>query len=150
MLADIKTLQQTDAHALEVFLVLNYGEGNRQLARDYITCMFSNDYRRPTFIIAKEDNTIIGAAAYTEEFFSLQTWGISWVSVHSNHRNAGIGQRLVEECLRQIAEKAQQAVTVILATFPNKTRLYEKIGFVKGVDDHTGGAIMTKVLNVSH
>ncbi len=131
---------------LEEFLVFNNGESVRELAHKYISCMFSNDYRKPTFIIATKNNEIIGAAAYSEELFTTRTWGISWVSVHPDNRNQGIGQKLVEACLEKIKEEAQQSVTVILGTYPDKTRLYEKLGFKKAGQDEEGGSYMLKIL----
>ncbi len=133
---------------LEEFLVFNNGESVRELAHKYISCMFSNDYRKPTFIIALKDNKIIGTAAYSEEIFTVNTWGISWVSVHPEHRNQGIGQQLVETCLTKIKEEAKQSVTAILGTYPNKTRLYEKAGFKKAGQDEEGGSYMLKILKI--
>jgi hypothetical protein len=35
--------------------------------------------RKPTFILAIDKDEIIGTAAYTEELFTTDTWGIGWV-----------------------------------------------------------------------
>jgi len=142
----IRTAREADKQKLEEFLVFNNGEKNRKLANEYITSMFSNDYRKPTFIIAETNETIIGAAAFSEELFTTGTYGISWVSVHKDQRKQGIGQRLVEECLEHIRSKASKTVTVILGTYPDKTQLYERIGFVEMRKDHHGGSFMMKTL----
>jgi predicted N-acetyltransferase YhbS len=142
----IRTAIESDKHALEEFLVFNNGERNRKLANEYITCMFSNDYRKPTFVVAEIDGNIIGAAAFSEELFTVGTWGISWVSVHQEHRSQGIGQKLVEACLGGIQVKVSKNVTVILGTYPDKTELYERLGFVEMRKDHDGGSFMMKTL----
>jgi len=136
-----------DAELLEDFLVFNNGESNRRLARKYINCMFSNDYRRPIFLVAIEEGKIIGAAAYSEELFSDCIWGISWVSVHLEKRNRGLGKSLVEECLESIKKNAGKTVTVILATYSEKIGLYEKMNFQISGYDHEG-CFMTKILRV--
>jgi len=142
----IRLARVEDSKTLEDFLAYNNGEENRRLAQLYIQCMFSHDYRRPTFLIAESNNDIIGCAAYSEEFFTVQTWGISWVSVHPSWRGRGIGGSLVEECLSGILSQAKRTVTVILATYPGKTRLYERHGFVSAGADHEGGSYMLKIL----
>jgi len=139
---------EKDGEELEEFLVFNNGESNRVLAQDYIQSCFSTDYKRPTFIIAHNaDHQIIGAAAYSEELFTVGVWGISWVSVHKDYRSQGIGQALVEECIEHIRQAAKKTVTVILATYPQKTELYERSGFVHSGKDHEGGSFMTKVIH---
>ena len=143
----LRLARKTDQEDLENFLVFNNGEENRKLAQEYIKSSFSSDYRHPVFIIACNlDNQIIGAAAYSEEFFTVDTWGISWVSVHENYRSQGIGYSLVERCLEHITKAARKTVTAILATYPGKTELYERLGFVHAGKDHEGGTFMTKIV----
>jgi ribosomal protein S18 acetylase RimI-like enzyme len=109
--------------------------------------MFSENYRRPIFIlICNQSGKIIGGAAVSEEFFTVDVWGISWVSVHPAYRNKGLGQKLMEHCMQEISNRAGKTVSVILATYPNKTRLYERLSFVKAGQDHEGGYFMTKIL----
>lgn len=142
----IREASSQDKHSLEEFLVENSAEEDRPLAQAYIKTMFSNDYRRPVFIIFEEDNEIIAAAAYSEEFFTVGVWGISWVCVRQDKRNKGIGQKIMNECLSRISQKAQKKVTVILNTYPDKTGLYDKLGFVPGGKDHEGGSLMLKYI----
>ena len=133
---------------LESFLALVYGEDYRGLANSYIACMFSDDFRRPTFVIALSDSKIVRAAAFSEEFFTVNVWGISWVSVHPDYRKRGIGQALVKKCIDEIKRKAKPSVTCILATYPEKTKLYERMGFKTSTYDAESGAIMS--LSLSH
>jgi hypothetical protein len=75
-----------DARKLEDFLASNGGERLRTLARQYIVSSFSDDFRRPSFIVAVNATYIVGCAAFSEQMFSMQTWGIHWVHVHVSHR----------------------------------------------------------------
>jgi N-acetylglutamate synthase-like GNAT family acetyltransferase len=136
--------QKNDAQDLIEFLVYNNGEGNRPLAVKYVDCCFSNDYRKPSFLIHEQDNKIIGAAAFSEELFTVGTSGISWVSVHKNFRNQGIGESLVNACLSNIQGIIDDEAFVILGTYPNKTGLYDKVGFQNIHHDDKHGAFMIK------
>lgn len=141
----LRLAEEIDKAALEAFLVFNNGKDNRELAHEYTKSCFSNDYRRPVFIIAcNGENKIIGAAAYSEELFTVDVWGISWVSVHEDYRSQGIGQALVEKCIESIRSVANKTVTVILSTYPGKTKLYERCGFIKAGHDHEGGCFMIR------
>ena len=94
-------------------------------------------------MIYKKDKELIGAVAFSEELFTVNTWGISWVSVHPEYRNQGIGQQLVRNCINQISELIKNKSTVILATYPGKTGLYKKLGFENSATDHENGVFMT-------
>lgn len=94
-------------------------------------------------MVYHKENKIIGAAAFSEELFTTHTWGISWVSVSEKHRNQGIGGILVKSCLQEIAKNIDKKATAILLTYPDKTKLYEKIGFKGKTEDHEGGLFLT-------
>lgn len=143
---DIRPARFDEAQALEDFIVSIDGEKNRSLANSYITCAFSDDFRRPTYLIACLNNKIIGAASFSEELFTVNCWGISWVCVDEKYQNQGIGQKIVESALEHIRRAANKKVSVILATYPGKTRLYEKCGFGFAGYDYEGGSFMTKVV----
>lgn len=144
----ISPVQLAEHTELRDFLASVFGADYSKLAGSYIDCMFSNDFRKPTFLVMRHAASgIIGCAAYTEELFTVGVWGISWVAVNQAHRNKGFGAQLLNACLSGIAAKSDQnPVTVILATYPEQTRLYEKLGFVNSGQDAQGGAFMTKVL----
>ncbi len=144
---DIRKALKEDTDSLHAFLVSVFGDKVAKLAEGYLNCMFSNDYRRPTFIIATTDNgKIIGAAAYSEEFFTVNLWGISWVSVDEDHRRKKIGTKLVEHCLKEITEVTDKSVTVILDSYPEKADVYKNLGF-KGIgQSHSGSNLMIKYL----
>lgn len=135
-----------EANKLEDFLASNGGEQLRALARQYIVSAFSTDFRRPSFIVAVHANEIMGCAAYSEQMFSMQTWGIHWVHVHSSYRRQGLGQRLVECCIDQIVTNGGEPVSIILATYPNGAKLYERSGFQKAAQNCQGGWFMVKNL----
>ena len=90
----IRPAVAADALGLEDFLASNGGEKLRSLAREYITCAFSTNFRKPSFLVAVDQSNIVGCAAYSEQMFSMQTWGIHWVHVHASRRKRGLGQQL--------------------------------------------------------
>jgi len=138
----IRYALETDRQTLEDFLVFNGGEQWRLLAKEYIACMFSRDFRRPYFVVAEENDKLVGSAAFSEELFTVGIWGISWVNVHTSYRNKGLGEKLVRFCMDEIKIKTKDAVTIILNTYPDKTALYDKMGFIPAAKDHEGGSLM--------
>lgn len=143
---EITQATSLDKKELEDFLAVVNGDEHKILAHDYVNAMFSQEYRRPTFLVAKQEGTLVGAAAYSEELFTTGVWGISWVSVREDQRNKGIGQALIEKCCEAIADQASKKVTVLLATYPDKTGLYDRTGFEPLGLDHEGGSFMKKTV----
>lgn len=139
----LSILEKHDQKNLENFFSSVNGDTYKILAKNYIQTMFSEDFRKPTFIVCNNNKKIIGAAAFSEEFFTVNTWGISWVSVDKHHRNKGLGQKLVKACLDEISKRIQTPSTVILLTYPNKTSLYEKLGFRGQTQDCDGGLFLS-------
>lgn len=142
----IRHAQKEEAEDLESLLCDVYGNEFRNLAKSYINAMFSDDFRKPNFLIALDSEKIIGTASYSEELFSVEVWGISWVGVLSNYRHHGIGESLINECITQIKKKILSPATVILRTYPYQTGLYDKTGFTVSGADHEGGQFMTKTI----
>jgi predicted N-acetyltransferase YhbS len=146
----IRPVEFHEAGKLEEFLIAHAGDRFAQMAHDYVTCMFSNDYRHPTFLIATEGDDIIGCAAYSHEFFTLlPAWGISWVNVRADRRNRRLGQALIDACVDGIAAQSKEA-TILLATLPGKSALYERSGFIKCGTDHAGGWLMVRTLKADN
>ncbi len=103
----IRELQQSESKALEEFLTLVFGESECQLARNYIDCMFSSYFRKPVFLVAVDGRErIMGAASYTEELFTVATWGVSWVAVGREYQGQGLGAALLRECESAILTNA--------------------------------------------
>ena len=140
----IRPVLTDEANRLEDFLASNGGENLRSLARQYIAISFSNEFRKPTFIVAVNATYIVGCAAYSEQMFSMQTWGIHWVHVHVSHRHRGLGQKLVECCIDKIDAMGNEPISIILATYPNGAALYERSGFEKATQNCQGGWFMVK------
>jgi len=140
----IKLAIQDQSENLIKFLVDVNGKENDRLAREYVSCCFSNDYRKPIFVTYELDGEIVGAAAFSQELFTTGTWGISWVCVKESHRGSGVGRSLVNYCLKQISKNIDNEVFVILGTYPNKTGLYDRTGFNEVFKDDAHGSFMMK------
>jgi len=104
--------------------------------------------RKPRFVMATTPNDeIVGAMCFNEEFFSIDTWGISWLNVHENYRLQGIASQMIKLAVSEIQKCLNgKKGTLILVTYPQNTKLYEKFGFEVIGQDHENDSIMTKVL----
>ena len=140
----IRYAKESEASELINFLVHVNGEKNDKLAREYVSCCFSNDYRKLNFVVCELEGSIVGAVAYSQELFTTGTWGVSWVCVDENHRSRGIGEELVNYCLNEISKIIEDEAFVILGTYPNKTGLYDKTGFFEVHKDDGHGSFMMK------
>ncbi len=67
----IRYALEKERETLINFLVDVNGEENDIFAREYVECCFSNDYRKPHFLICEINNRIIGAAAYSQELYNF-------------------------------------------------------------------------------
>lgn len=143
---DISALKPEEKIPLEDFFATVFGEEFRSMAREEIARSFSDEFARRCFVIARSESGIIGAAAFGREMFTTDIWGISWVAVHPDCRNQGVGQQIIETCIREIATRINRPSTAILATIPGKSGLYEKTGFSGSTTDHEDGRIMTKIV----
>ena len=139
--------KQDDAPLWEFMTEHNYYEGGdriKPMARDYLDAAFSDEYRKPTFLVGMDGDTIVACGAYTEEYFTVDVWGISWVTVAPEYRRKGIGTKITAALCDHIREAAGKDVTILLNTYPGKTKLYERCGFEGGGQDHCGGTFMVK------
>ncbi len=146
---DIRLAIPADAEAMVGFFAKEGAADYFELTKAYIKAGFSKDFRRPTFLLALIDDQIVGTASYSEELFTIETWGISMVQVAASMQRQGIGEKLVTACLKYISEAAGKTVTAILNTYPNKTSLYDRLGFTKAGQDHTGGWYMIRKVEMN-
>lgn len=142
----IRQATPSDTEELVQLFISVFDEDIEILARKCIAIMKSDDFYKATFIVAERDGKIIGSCAYSEEMFTMDVWGISWVAVLPPFQGEGLGQSLIENCENEIIKEASKTVTAILATYPGKTGLYSKCGFEISGKNHEGGCFMTKTL----
>jgi GNAT superfamily N-acetyltransferase len=88
-------------------------------------------------IVAEVNNSIAGTVTlypdsshYYEQGWPRSWAGIRFLAVHPSYRNRGIGQALMEECIRCCREKSIATIGLHTATFMDTAcRLYERLKF---------------------
>jgi predicted GNAT family N-acyltransferase len=118
----------------------------RQTAKEDIADMFADTKSHHIFMILQENSRIIAAGAISQQSFSLDMWGMSWVAVDSEYRNKGIGQKIVEACLYEIAGRIDKPSSVILTTSQKQELFYQNAGFQGTARDHNGRLVMTRTV----
>lgn len=146
MVLAIRSAKSSEAEELIAFLTESNGPVHKARAEEYVHAMFTESFRKPHFVIALDSDDIIGAVAYSEEIFTMNVWGLSWVSVNENSRHKNLRKYLIEECLRQIERKAKNNVVVILAALPHRVSAYEELGFNPVGTGETGRRFMSLIL----
>lgn len=146
---DVRIANKGDLPEIQDFLAATNGGKDAALAIEYVSLAKMDISRKPTFIIARQSGELIGTACFTEEFFTTDFWGISWVNIIEKYRNQGIATQMIKIILENIQKKlAGKPATVILANYPDKTKLYQNCEFKTIGTDHENGNVMIKMLNV--
>ena len=91
----IRYAHSNDIETLIVLFNTVFGNDGEHLAREYLQCCFSEDYRKPFFVVKEMDGQIIGVAAYSQELFTIKIWGVSWVAVLPEYEKNGYGTELI-------------------------------------------------------
>jgi predicted GNAT family N-acyltransferase len=149
MVLAVRSVKAEEAEKLIEFLSEINGHVYKASAEEYVHAMFTDSFRKPHFVIALDSDDIIGAAAYSEEIFTVNIWGLSWVSVNEASRHKNLRRFLVEECFRQIERKVKNSVTVILAALPHRAEAYKKLGFNPVGNGDAGRQFMALTLHKS-
>lgn len=139
----ITLLKKTQPKELEEFLVLVFGERNRDIAREHIATMFTTAISKQTFFIDVRGGKIIASISISEAIFTIDTWGIGWVAVHPDFRKKGIATDIIKTALNEIAQRVTKPSTAILSVYPDIAPLYEKMGFSGTSVNHEGSPFLT-------
>ncbi|MFZ2587449.1 MAG: GNAT family N-acetyltransferase [Alphaproteobacteria bacterium] len=135
---------KADIPALRDFMYAWNDGAYIKLADKYLSLFEKQGEVIPQFLIAELNGKLVGSGCVTEELFQPNTWGISWVRVENDLQGRGVGGDIVAFALNEIQKTLPKdgKTTVILGTYPHKTKLYERFGFQKMAQDHTGGNMM--------
>jgi N-acetylglutamate synthase-like GNAT family acetyltransferase len=85
----------------------------------------------PFFVLAKSEEKLVGFSLLVASMMSTDLLTITWVAVHPDNRNCGIGRRLIDICLQTAQQRAK---AVVLTT--SAPEFYRKIDF-RVVDEYS-------------
>lgn len=105
MAVAIRQARLVDREILLNLFTAVYGDEVNAMAYKFLSAAFSEVPFKSTFLVAEENGKIIGSAAYSEEMFTVDVWGISWVTVYPEYRSEGVGEKLVKACEESILRK---------------------------------------------
>jgi predicted GNAT family N-acyltransferase len=118
----------------------------RQAAKEDIADMFAGSHSKHIFFVLQEDDLVVASGAISPQSFNVDIWGISWISVDPHYRSQGVGQKIVETCLAQIAQRIERTSSVILATSKDQELFYSRAGFSGTTLDHNDRLVMTRTV----
>ncbi len=122
-----------------------FGEEWRKYAEADFAITFSDYPNAFSTLIAIKDDKIIGLTQCVSAH-TAGTFTIVWVCVEEALQGQGIGSYILKKsCLHIETEFLKgSSGTVFLAT--DKPEFYEKAGFVKGPEIHSGDLLMIKII----
>jgi N-acetylglutamate synthase-like GNAT family acetyltransferase len=110
--------------------------------------MFGEALIKPEYVVAEENNKIIGFGGYIQSFMDYHVYQIFWINVIPENQGNGIGTNLVQTIIKKIKninEKDKKPLVIQLTT--TKPRFYEERFKFKIVSELKEGSYLM-VLNV--
>lgn len=149
----VEVLTQSDIEDYIHFLVRNFTQEMDsdylyEAARREVSCMFSDYFRKPVFYKYLIDGELMGAFGFIREWVAPNTYSIFWVCVDKPHRGQGIGTKIMERAIEELATTVLegQPGTLILYCLEHNCGYYEKFGFERGPKGHRW-IFMSKPIN---
>lgn len=109
----IRRTIESDIPALARIVSQNYTKETAEHFVPEIELSFAPVAFRPWFYTAETNGLIVGCGGYVTSWVSYGAFTLCWVNVDPATRLKGIGKAIVDQCLRDLADRAN---IVILAT----------------------------------
>ena len=106
-------------------------ESGNKLLKEEILEMFNNNSSRPTFLVAEENNKIVGYIGYAPSRINYRVYQIFFLQVDVNFQNKGIGTKLLDRAIKDIKSKRRYKKDdyLILLTSVKPAYYKNKFGF---------------------
>ena len=127
----LRLAKKSDIGDITRVIKKSFSKQDTKFSRKEVAEMFSTSLNKPTYVVAIENNEIIGLAGFILSWFSFDIYEIFWVAVRPDFQGKGAGRELVKNVIRRIKSfKGQyKASGIILST--SSPQFFERCGFEK-------------------
>ena len=135
---DIQEINPEHIPEAKAVMTAAFGEKMRQAIEHDFTLINPNHFFHLQFLVAIEDNEIIGTVATLPTGFCFNTRSILWVSVHPRKQKSGVGTLLIKAMIRYIQSKyfTDDSGTILLSSEKHNIPYYKKFGFTACSEMH--------------
>lgn len=142
----IDTLEEADLEKAINLCVLCFGENWRKIANVDFPACFSNYPYRPTTIIAKNNNNLIGLSMITPVLLTPDAFSIAWLCTHPEYRKQGIAKKLVNACeTYAIDNLAMNDSAMFMLASAIDSSYYNNLGYKNASITHLEDPLMVKL-----
>lgn len=108
-------------------------------ARREMNAMFSEEYGRPHFFVAQENDHVVGYAGMRPSWIMTGVWEFVWINIHPSYQGNGIGTKLTDRRLKEVEWRGGSMVMLMTQS----PQFFRKFGFV-GIDSEDDWVLMKK------
>src|SRR3989344_8374062 len=97
-------------------------ESANKLLKEEMLEMFNNNSSRPKFLVAEENQKIVGYIGYAPSRINYRVYQIFFLQVDINFQNKGIGTKLLDRAIKDIKSKKRYQKHDVLPWLKTSTR----------------------------
>jgi predicted N-acetyltransferase YhbS len=112
MTARIRAMRPDDLPAILHIASEAWGRLTSQTAQPDFCEMFSSSAWRPHYYVAVVEGQVVGMIGWKTSWLCYGIYDLFWLAVRKNRRHQGIGRKLVDRCLVDLAEIADVIMLV--------------------------------------
>lgn len=128
---EIRLARKDDINEIVELLKETHPVKDTATAREEIAEMFSESLNPPEYIIAVEDDKIIGVTGFINSWYDFNTYEIFWVAVHPDFQRQGIGKAIISDIVGRLKKVEEQFKARILILTTGTPEFFEKCSFEK-------------------
>lgn len=101
-----------------------------KIAKKEINEMFSKSLNKPSYIVIKKRNELLGFGGFSSSWIDNMIYNIFWVNVSPKYKHKKIGTKIIKDIIKRI-KKIKVPKPKMILTSTNIPAFYKKFGFKK-------------------
>lgn len=132
----LRQLKREDIISCSKIVEQNYSEKYANNSILEMNEMFSNSVIKPKYIVAEENDEILGFGGYIQSFMDYQVYQIFWINVKPDFQRRSIGTKIVKKIIDEIKDICgeDKKARIIQLTTTKEDFYDKKFNFIKVAD----------------